>query len=70
LAARSSGRQRQTFGRKAPIYGFTNTVGRNTNDTNLVLNDGPRDDPSSRSVPGNFFYLNPRNFSLSATMYF
>ncbi|MBL9211904.1 MAG: TonB-dependent receptor plug domain-containing protein [Opitutaceae bacterium] len=58
------------FGRKAPIYGFTSTGGQNTNGTNLVPNDGTLDDPSSYSVPGNFFYLNPRNFSLSATMNF
>jgi hypothetical protein len=58
------------FGRKAPIYGFTSTGGQNTNGTNLVPNDGTLDDPSSHSVPGNFFYLNPRNFSLSATMNF
>jgi hypothetical protein len=36
----------------------------------LVPNDGTLNDPSSHGVPGNFFYLNPRNFTLSATMNF
>lgn len=56
--------------RKKPIYGFTSTGGQNTNGTILVPNDGTLSDPSSYSVPGNFFYLNPRNFALSATMNF
>ena len=47
--------------------------GQNTNGTNFVPNDGPEaitSDPSRKSVPGNFFYLNPRNFTLSARMDF
>jgi hypothetical protein len=60
------------FGRKAPIYGYTSTGGQNvaTNGVIPVPNDGTLNDPSSYSVPGNFFYLNPRNFTLSATMNF
>ena len=60
------------FGRKAPIYGYTSTGGQNvaTNGVILVPNDGTLNDPSSYSVPGNFFYLNPRNYTLSATMNF
>jgi hypothetical protein len=60
-------------GRDSPIYGYTSTGGQNTNGTNFVPNDGPEaitSDPSRKSVPGNFFYLNPRNFSLTATMDF
>jgi outer membrane receptor protein involved in Fe transport len=60
-------------GRDSPIYGFTSTGGQNTNGTNFVPNDGPEaitSDPSRKSVPGNFFYLNPRNFTLSARMDF
>jgi hypothetical protein len=60
-------------GRDSPIYGFTSTGGQNTNGTNFVPNDGPEaitSDPSRKAVPGNFFYLNPRNFTLSARMDF
>jgi hypothetical protein len=60
------------FGRKAPIYGYTSTGGQNvaTNGVIPVPNDGTLNDPSSYSVPGNFFYLNPRNYTLSATLNF
>jgi hypothetical protein len=60
------------FGRKAPIYGYTSTGGQNvaTNGVIMVPNDGTLQDPSSYSVPGNFFYLNPRGYTLSATMNF
>ena len=60
-------------GRNSPIYGYTSTGGQNTAGTNFVPNDGPTaitSDPSRKSVPGNFFYLNPRNFTLSAKMDF
>lgn len=60
------------FNRKKPIYGYTSTGGQNvaTNGVLMIPNDGTLSDPSSHSVPGNFFYLNPRNFTLSATMNF
>lgn len=58
------------LGNNDPIYGFTSTGGQNTNGTILVPNSGSLSDPSSYSVPGNFFYLNPRNYSLSATLNF
>jgi hypothetical protein len=60
------------FGRTKPIYGYTSTGGQNvaTNGVLLVPNDGTLNDPSSYSVPGNFFYLNPRNYSLTASMNF
>ncbi len=60
-------------GRDSPIYGFTSTGGQNTNGTNFVPNDGPEaitSDPSRKSVPGNFSYLNPRSFTLTARMEF
>jgi hypothetical protein len=59
-------------GRNGPIFGYTsNTVpGQNTNATNFRPNDGTLQDPSRYSVPGNFFYLNPRNFLLSVKMEF
>lgn len=60
------------LGRNSPIYGYTSTGGQNVagNGVLPVPNDGTLSDPSSYSVPGNFFYLNPRNYSLSATMSF
>jgi hypothetical protein len=60
------------FGRKSPIYGYSSTGGQNvaTNGVILVPDDGTLNDPSSYSAPGNFFYLNPRSFTLSATMNF
>lgn len=60
-------------GKSAPIYGFTSTGGQNTNGTNFQPNDGPAaitTDPSRHSVPGNFFYPTPRNWTLSAKMDF
>ena len=60
-------------GRNTPIYGYTSTGGQNTNGTNWQPNEGPAaitSDPSRHAVPGNFFYLSPRNWTLSAKMDF
>jgi outer membrane receptor protein involved in Fe transport len=57
-------------GRNGPIFGFTSTGGQNTSGTLFRPNDGTLRDPSRHSVPGNFFYLNPRNFLLTARMEF
>ena len=60
-------------GRNAPVYGYTSTGGQNTNGVNFQPNDGPTaitTDPSRHAVPGNFFYLAPRNWTFSAKMDF
>ncbi len=53
----------------APIYGYS-TGSQNTSETVFVPRDGTLSDPSRRSVGGNFFYLDPRNFTLTAKMDF
>ena len=55
--------------RKEVIYGSTQGS-HNTSDTVFVPNDGTLQDPSRRSVEGNFQILNPRNWTLSAKMDF
>ncbi len=57
------------FNKIEPIFGSTQGS-HNTSDTVYVPNDGTLSDPSRRSVPGNFTYLNPRNFTLTARMDF
>ena len=55
--------------KKTPIYGYS-TGSQNTSETVFVPRDGTLTDPSRRSVGGNFFYLDPRNFTLTAKMDF
>ncbi|MSU64977.1 MAG: hypothetical protein EXS38_02480 [Opitutus sp.] len=54
---------------RRPIYGYS-TGSQNTSETVFVPRDGTLSDPSRRSVGGNFFYFEPRNFTLSAKMDF
>jgi hypothetical protein len=56
-------------GRKDVVYGSTQGS-HNTSDTLFVPNDGTLQDPSRHVVPGNFQYLSPRNWTLSAKMDF
>jgi hypothetical protein len=55
--------------RRRPVYAWT-TGSQNTSTTVFVPNSGSLSDPSRHAVPGNFFYLDPRNFTLSAKMDF
>ena len=55
--------------RRAPLFGSTQGS-HNTSDTVFVPRDGTLSDPSRVSVPGNFSYLTPRNFTLTAKMDF
>jgi hypothetical protein len=48
-----------------PIYGWT-TGSQNTSSTVYLPNSGSLSDPSRYSVPGNFFYQDPRAFLFSA----
>jgi hypothetical protein len=57
------------FNKEEPIYGSTQGS-HNTSDTVFVPNDGTLQDPSKHSVAGNFQYLTPRNWTLSAKMDF
>jgi len=54
---------------RRPIYGYS-TGSQNTSETVFVPRDGTLSDPSRKSVGGNFFYFDPRNFTLSAKMDF
>jgi hypothetical protein len=55
--------------RTKPVYGFTSGA-QNTSATVFVPRNGSLSDPSRYSVPGNFGYLPPRNFTLSAKLNF
>ena len=55
--------------KKTEFYGYS-TGSQNTSETVFVPRDGTLTDPSCRSVGGNFFYLDPRNFTLTAKMDF
>jgi hypothetical protein len=55
--------------RRDPIYAWS-TGSQNTSSTVFVPNNGSLSDPSRHAVAGNFFYVEPRNFTLTARMDF
>jgi hypothetical protein len=57
-------------GRHAPVYGYTGVQAQNTPSVILAPRNGSITDPARISIPGNFAYLPPRNFMLSAKMDF
>ena len=50
-------------------YGYS-TGSQNTSETVFLPRSGDLSDPSRISVPGNVFYMEPRNFTLTARMEF
>jgi outer membrane receptor for ferric coprogen and ferric-rhodotorulic acid len=53
--------------RKKPVYGFTSGA-QNTGATVFIPRNGSLSDPSRYTVPGNFGYLVPRNYTFSARL--